>query len=161
MSFSTLTFSVVLVATLVNFSFGKTIEYGAELSAMAIGLYTGGTPNLNAIGNIFGVEGSLIARANLSDMIIGAVFYLFLLTICKPLLRKVLKPAGDAVYLTKKSEIVNKEELNLKELRHYKSLIFTTVLAVLMVTGGALLRVVVWITGGRPEGNWLILWCRR
>ena len=78
-SFGALIVSVVFVTTIVFIVFGKNLVDGDSLSAAAIGLYTGGTPNLNAITNIFGLSTELIALANLSDIIIGAVFYIFLL----------------------------------------------------------------------------------
>ena len=149
-SFASLMFSVIMVTTIVNYTYGKTVVQGAHLSAMAIGLYTGGTPNLNAIGNIFGLSSDIIAMANLSDMIIGGVFYLFLLTACKPLLRKILKPATVTMYLTAESDIVNKEELNLKELKNYKSLFFAVILALAMTVFSALLGFGIWqIAGGK------------
>ncbi len=46
-SFGALIVSVVLVTTITFFIFGKYIANGDALSAAAVGLYTGGTPNLN------------------------------------------------------------------------------------------------------------------
>ena len=81
LAFLVLILSVVFVTTIVFYTFAKDIPSGAYLSAGAIGLYTGGTPNFNAIFNIFGVDSQTIALANLSDIIIGALFYVFLLTL--------------------------------------------------------------------------------
>lgn len=153
MSFLSLIISVLLVTTIINYTLGKSLENGAELSAMAIGLYTGGTPNLNAIGNIFGLGGEIIAVANLSDMIVGAVFYLFLLTVCKPLLKRILKPAVNKIYLTAESNIINEEELNLKDLKHYKSLFLSVMLALVITLVGAGLGVLFWIIGGSAQGK--------
>ena len=64
-----------------------------RLSAAAIGLYTGGTPNLNAITNIlidnwFAGTAESIALANLSDIIIGAcILYILIAYLAKPLIR--------------------------------------------------------------------------
>ena len=86
LSFLSVVLSVIFVTVVVFIIHSKNIYYGAELSGMAIGLYTGGTPNLNAIGNILGVDGQTISYANLSDMIIGAIFYIFLLVLCLSLI---------------------------------------------------------------------------
>ena len=61
-SFGSLVFSAVVVSALVFYIYGRTIDYGGELSGMAIGLYTGGTPNLNALGNIFKLEIPIIKQ---------------------------------------------------------------------------------------------------
>jgi uncharacterized membrane protein len=99
-SFVILIVSATVVTTVVYFAYGKTLENGGVLSAMAAGLYTGGTPNLNAIGNIFHLDSTSIGIANLSDMLIGGIFYVFLLLAAKPLLRRFLKkPNKDTVYM--------------------------------------------------------------
>ena len=78
-SFASLIISAVVISALAFYIYGRTIDNGAELSSMAIALYTGGTPNLNALASIYRLKTEVIGVANLSDMIIGAVFYLFLL----------------------------------------------------------------------------------
>ncbi|MDR1939705.1 MAG: DUF819 family protein [Clostridiales bacterium] len=99
-SFAVLTASVTVVTAVVFYVYGYTLPNGGVLSAMAAGLYTGGTPNLNAIGNIFGLDAATIGVANISDMLIGGVFYLFLLTAARPLLKRFLKTAKDGeVYM--------------------------------------------------------------
>lgn len=91
LSFTSLIVSAIIITSLAFYIYGKTITNGAQLSSMAIALYTGGTPNLNALANIYRLQAEVIGVANLSDMVIGAVFYLFLLILCKPLLSKFLK----------------------------------------------------------------------
>lgn len=65
----------------------------SQLSGMTTGLYTGGTPNLIAIGTSLLAEGnrdSVIAAAQLSDFFVGGVYFLLILTVIKPLYRKLL-----------------------------------------------------------------------
>ncbi len=145
--------SVIIVTSLTFFLYGKNLEYGAELSGMAIGLYTGGTPNLNAIANVFGLDITTIGVVNLSDMIIGGVFYMFLLILCKPLLSKFLKPSINANYLKAESSITNTEELNINEFRHSKALVKSFFLAFFMAIIGAGLGILLWILGGAVEGK--------
>ena len=90
-SFGLLTVSVIAVSVCACFAFASVLDDSGKLAGMATGLYTGGTPNLNAIGSILGVAQEIIAVSNLSDMLIGGIFYVFLLTLCKPLLSKILK----------------------------------------------------------------------
>jgi len=153
LSYGSLIVAVIIVSSITFYVYGKSIENGAELSAMAIGLYSGGTPNLNAIGNIFGLDTTLIGIANLSDMIIGGVFYIFLLLLCKPLLLKFLKPSENQKYLTKTSDMNNSEDLNFKEFKHSKELIHALLLAFLMAVTGALFGIILWIILGSKDGK--------
>lgn len=152
LSFGSVIVSVIIVSSIAFYLYGKTIENGAYLSGMAVGLYTGGTPNLNAIASIFSLDTVEIGIANLSDMIIGAVFYVFLLLLCKPLLQKLL-PFQRQAYLRQSSSITNTEELNLKEFKHSKKLVQLFLLAFLMAVIGALIGLVIWMILGSPQGR--------
>ncbi|XMB67023.1 DUF819 family protein [Mycoplasmatota bacterium zrk1] len=156
-SFLSLLISAIVVSTVAFYIYGRTISHGAELSGMAIGLYTGGTPNLNAIGNIFGLEGTVIGVANLSDMVIGAVFYLFLLLGCKPLLVKFLKSESDNVYAKREINIKNVDELDVRKFSISYKLLLMVLLALGMAVTGAIIGVVVWILLGSVEGKMIDL----
>jgi len=153
MSFSILVISVVIVTAIVFYTYAKNIDNGAIYSAAAIGLYTGGTPNLNTITNIFGLDSQLIALANLSDIIIGAVFYIFLLTLAKPLLHKIIKKKTSHIYLTDVSEMKNQEEFNLRDFKTNKQLLIAFIYAVLMAVISALIGIVVWVIQGSQQGR--------
>jgi len=148
-----LVLSAIIVTSITFFIYGKTVGFGAELSGMAIGLYTGGTPNLNAIGNIFGLDSTTIGVANLSDMVIGALFYLFLLVVSKPLLSKILKPSVGNSYITDESIILNNEELNNDEFKFNKQLVFRFLLAFGITLLGALFGIIVWLILGAEDGK--------
>lgn len=148
-----LVLSAIIVSSIVFFIYGKTIGYGAELSGMAIGLYTGGTPNLNAIGNIFGLDSTTIGVANLSDMVIGAIFYLFILVLSKPLLSKILKPSGENSYISDDTIILNNENLSNDEFKFNKKLFKRFILAFGIAVIGALLGIFVWILLGAEDGR--------
>lgn len=62
----------------------------AKISAMIVGLYTGGTPNLNAIGAALGAGEEAIAAANVSDTLVGGVYFLFLISVAPKVYRAVL-----------------------------------------------------------------------
>ncbi len=152
-SFASLVISAVIVSSIVFYVYGRNMLHGAELSGMAIGLYTGGTPNLNAIGNIFGLDGTVIGVANLSDMLIGAVFYLFLLLGCKPLLSKFLKPSSKKEYIHGDIEIDNIDEINVESFSISSRLLQMIVLAFGMATVGAVVGIIVWILLGSVDGT--------
>ena len=90
LSFALLLLAVSAVAVLLGRTRGALFPWGRHLAAMAAGMYTGGSPNFNAVGVILGVPGDTIAVGNLSDMIVGTVFYIFILTLAKPLCARVL-----------------------------------------------------------------------
>lgn len=152
-SFLSLVTSAIIVSALTFFIYGKTVGFGAELSGMAIGLYTGGTPNLNAIGSIFGLDGTTIGVANLSDMIIGAVFYLFLLILSKPLLSKILRSSDEVIYVKEESSIYNNEDINQSKFKITNILIYRFILALVIAIVGALLGILLWKILGSVEGK--------
>ena len=153
LSFGVLIFSVVIVTSVVYYTYAKNIADGAVLSAAAVGLYTGGTPNLNAITNIFGLDSQTIALANLSDIIIGAVFYIFLLTLAKPLLGLFNRKNTKSVYLKEETDIENAEDFRIKDFKTHKSLLKVCLIAFAMAVIGALIGVLIWILQGAVEGR--------
>ena len=154
-SFGALIISVVFVSTLVFLFFGRNLVDGDALSAAAIGLYTGGTPNLNAITNIFGLSTEIIALANLSDIIIGAVFYIFLLLLAKPLIDKILQPSIRDTYLKEESTMKNTENFNFKYFKTSKRLFKSFLIAFAMTAISAGVGILVWILAGSVQGRML------
>ena len=55
-SFAMNVFSVVLISAASFFLFRGILPEAAQISGMLIGTYTGGTPNMFAIGNGLGVD---------------------------------------------------------------------------------------------------------
>lgn len=152
-AFLSLILSVVAVSVITFFVYARNINNGAELSAMATGLYTGGTPNLNAIGSIFGVDGSVIGLANLSDMLIGGVFYIFLLLLCKPLLKRFLPVRNNGVYMKEPAEYENYESLDYKRLENKKGLVVNILIAFSMAALGAAIGILIWYLLGMEDGR--------
>lgn len=72
--------SSVIVAIVMFFVCRTLLPDAAKLSAMSVGLYTGGTPNMNAIGAAFDAGDSLIA-ANVSDSLVGGIYFLLLISV--------------------------------------------------------------------------------
>lgn len=150
-AFGLLTVSVIVVSVCCSFAFGSVVEDSGKLAGMATGLYTGGTPNLNAIGSILGVDPDRIAVANLSDMMIGGVFYVFLLTLCKPLLSKILKAKKPDVYMKGEGEVVNSDDFSVKA--DWKKLAVAIAIAVGMAGIGAGIGILIWYLTGAVQGK--------
>jgi Predicted integral membrane protein len=70
-----------------------------NISGMLIGTYTGGTPNMFAIGNGLGSSNERILLLQASDMIGGGTYFFLLLSVMPKLLKKVLPeyiPVGNS-----------------------------------------------------------------
>lgn len=152
-SFLLLCLSVVVMATVCFFCFRHWLTSAEVHAAMSVGLYTGGTPNLNAVGSIMGLDTQQIAYANLSDMLIGGVFYVFLLLLAKPLLKRFLPSESNVAYLKEGSSMKNYESLEKKPLSSVKGVSLCILIAFLMVCCSALIGVVCFYAFGAVEGT--------
>ncbi len=88
--FSLAIVAVVLVAVAMFF-ITLTFFPSARLSAMVVGLYTGGTPNLNAIGAALHADQATIAAANVSDTLVGGIYFLFLISLAPKVYETLLR----------------------------------------------------------------------
>jgi uncharacterized membrane protein len=88
--------AVVIVACAGYFLFRGTLEHAYKYAGMIIGLYTGGTPNLMAIGSALSVSDTHIVLANASDVVVGGIYFLLLISVMPGLARKLLPAFGSA-----------------------------------------------------------------
>ncbi|MGB1140469.1 MAG: DUF819 family protein [Halioglobus sp.] len=85
--------TVVTLATLLYFAYrdgpaGETVA--ANLAAMSVGVYTGGTPNLAAIKTGLEIPEAQYLAFHSIDALVGAVYFLFMMTLGVPLFRALL-----------------------------------------------------------------------
>ena len=86
------TTSVVSIATVLFYLLpGESLESRSHLAAMAVGTYTGGTPNLAAIKAGLEIPNSQYILFHSLDTVIGGLYLLFMLTAGIPLFRFLLK----------------------------------------------------------------------
>ncbi len=155
-SIAALLISLTAVTAISFFVFGKFLPDADILGGMAMGLYTGGTPNLNAIGSAMGLDRDVIALSNLADMMVGGIFYVFLLVLAKPLVDKLLgKFTRNRTYLTSDVKVENYESLERVPLKSVRGVLFCVLLSFLMALTSALIGVVIWFLIGEPEGELL------
>ena len=81
---------VLLASTAAYFIFSGSVEDANKVSGMMVGVYSGGTPNMAAIGKAVGVQEEVFALLNGADVIISGVYFIFLLAFAKPLLGKFM-----------------------------------------------------------------------
>ena len=60
-----------------------------KMSGMLVGVYTGGTANMNAIGLALRVREETLILLNTADIVVGAVYLLFLVTVAQRVLVEV------------------------------------------------------------------------
>lgn len=93
LSFSLQTLSIITIATAGFYIFRSYV--GPEtwkIAGMFIGVYTGGTVNLGAIATALQTDRTLYLAAHTSDVVVSAVYLLFLMTIGQRIFLKILPP---------------------------------------------------------------------
>lgn len=78
--------AVIIVSALAFLIFRGELDEPAAASGMMIGVYTGGTPNMSAIGLALNVEEEVFILLNSADVIFSGIYFIFLLTVGKKVL---------------------------------------------------------------------------
>jgi uncharacterized membrane protein len=76
-------FSLLVVVFTGYYLFAGSIDESEKVAGMLVGVYTGGTPNLAAIGSALQVSPNIFILTHTYDLIIGSVALLFLMTIAQ------------------------------------------------------------------------------
>jgi uncharacterized membrane protein len=105
-SFVLMIVSAFLAALLAAWVFRGTIDEFAKISGMMIGVYTGGTPNLMAVGLMLDVKKDTLVLVSTCDSILGGAYFLLLISVIKPLLSKILRPFESLSSSDEKEEII-------------------------------------------------------
>ncbi|MDD2560164.1 MAG: DUF819 family protein [Bacteroidales bacterium] len=128
-------FGLVLVVLLGYSLFKESVPEAEKVSGMLAGVYTGGTPNLASIKTALGVPEDMYIAINTVDMLISAVYLLFLLSYAKPLLNKIL-PSYQPKHQLQQNETNSpaQEELKLALIPWLKKVKFRHILAAFGVT---------------------------
>lgn len=92
LSFGLQIIAVVVASTLGAFLFRDQVAEWWQLAGMWVGVYTGGTANLTAIGLALGVSEETFILANAADIVVGSIYLLFLMSVAQRVLLKFLPP---------------------------------------------------------------------
>lgn len=84
--------SLVIVVVAGYFIFNNYITDSWQVAGMLCGVYTGGTPNLAAIGTALEVKPETFILINTYDMVLGSLCLLFFLTGAQKLFNRLLPP---------------------------------------------------------------------
>lgn len=90
-SFVLVLISVIVVSTAVSFSYADILPEYKKLAAMMVGVYTGGTPNLSAIGLAVNVAKESFVLLNTADVLLGGLYLFFIFTFGKKFFSFFLK----------------------------------------------------------------------
>ena len=116
LSFLLLCISIMTIAALSVIVFSNVYE-NTKIASMLVGCYTGGTPNLFAIGYGLNADKNTIIVANLADQVLGGLYFLFICTLAKPLLKRLTRQISVATDKTEyqKESIISKAAIPLKD----------------------------------------------
>lgn len=88
--------SIVITVGISYYIFGDKISDFPGVAGLLVAVYTGGTPNLAAIRTASGISNDLYLAVHAGDVLISAVYFLFMITVAKRVFSRVLpQPALD------------------------------------------------------------------
>lgn len=90
LSFGLAAVSVMAVAAVTTLVVNQPDPETWKMAGMTVGVYTGGTPNMSAIGLALDVSDEKFVLINGADVLLSAVYLLFLMTIAQRVLRRFL-----------------------------------------------------------------------
>jgi uncharacterized membrane protein len=130
--------SVLITSTILFFIFQNKVIDAWKVSSMLVGVYSGGTVNLNAIGLAHSAQEEVVALLNSSDLLLGAIYYIFLITLIKPFLGLFLPD-----YKFSKDIKEKRTDLNIKKHSH-KQVVINIVIVLLIGIG--ILGIAFWLS---------------
>ena len=90
-------FSLLVVIFTGFFFWGDSIDESWKVAGMLVGVYTGGTPNLAAIGTALNVSPNVFILTHTYDLIVGSIALVFLMTIAQQIFH-IFLPKFQMVY---------------------------------------------------------------
>lgn len=84
--------AVIVVSALAHLAFAGSVPDSWSVAGILVGVYTGGTPNMAAIRTALGTDMNSYLAVHTSDMVLSAVYFLFVLTVAKRLLGRFMRP---------------------------------------------------------------------
>lgn len=87
--------AVMLVSGLAHLAFRNAIPDSWGIAGLLVGVYTGGTPNMAAIKTALGTDMTSYLAVHTSDMVLSAVYFLFVLTIARRFFLLFMRPFKD------------------------------------------------------------------
>lgn len=102
LSFGLWTLALAVVASLAAHGFDVQLAQAPQLAGMALGVYTGGTPNLAAVHRALEVDVQTFVEANFTDLMLSGTYLTGLLTFVPGIYRRML-PFHEAERLSREA----------------------------------------------------------
>lgn len=111
LSFGLCIVAVITSALAASWLFSLEITDSEKIAGMLVGVYTGGTPNMSAIGLSLGVDNETFILINSADIVVGGIYLLFLMSVAQKVMLRFL-PAFKADSAEGGAEINRKQPKN-------------------------------------------------
>ena len=115
LSFFLCVFSGIVCSVIIAIVFKSNVENSWQISGMLVGVYTGGTPNMNAIGVALNASSETLVLMNAADIFCGGVYLIFLTSLAYPLFSKWL-PAFEGNKLSDSTNLAAEKRFALSDL---------------------------------------------
>jgi len=102
--------SLIIVLIAGYFLFGNHIHESWKVAGMLCGVYTGGTPNLAAIGTALEVSPNTFVLTNTYDMVLGSICLFFLLTGAQKLFNRILPHFNESHQQFKLKKVIQEND---------------------------------------------------
>jgi len=145
--------AVILSSIVIHYLYPLAIANSWQISGMLVGVYTGGTPNMSAIGIALEAPEEIFVILNSADVVLGAIYFLFLISFARRLLGLFLPKFKEG-----KEEENKLHNTNLLIQISKKNLVLNIFFVLLL--GIAILGFAAWVSiiiKGEIAGPWVIL----
>lgn len=115
LSFTLATVAILVMASAGYFFLKLYVENSWQIAGMAIGLYTGGTPNLASIKTALGVDPTRFIIVHTYDTVMSAIYIIFFITIAQRFFLTYLP----AFKRTDKKDVKNSAQLDTEDIHSY------------------------------------------
>jgi len=124
---------VIISAILAYFIFKDRVEESWQASAMMIGVYTGGTANMSAIGIALGVREELFILLNSADIFFSGIYFIFLITVAQKFLLLFLPAYKSVEGVIQDNNVNDQVFMQFSLVKKIKLVILSFLLAVFIV----------------------------
>jgi uncharacterized membrane protein len=145
-------FAVVLSAIFYYYVYKNSIPEAWRISGMLIGVYTGGTPNMSAIGMAFDAPQEIYVLLNSSDVVLGSIYFIFIITFVKKLLGLFLPDYKSTIKKQRGLKVESKNKISKRQL--------ALNIIIVLLLGIIILGLAAWISfilKGDIDEMWVIL----
>ena len=130
--------AVIISATVFYYVYRNAVPDAWKVSGMLVGVYTGGTPNMSAIGLAFETPKEVYILLNSSDVVLGSIYFICIITFIRPLLGLFLP------HFTSGDDKISGEIPEVRSKLSRKQFIINIIIALLL--GIVILGLAVWIS---------------